>query len=108
MSSIKNLKRLLRLTLPHLECNADLTEDEVWNPDSPGLAKEIRDLVKEIRTETLQWTDMDAPEVKEEDKDVHTEHCCIIHGCKYDNNECPVENKVKKQSFPCEMCDLYD
>jgi hypothetical protein len=44
------------------------------------------------------------------EKDVHTEHCCVIHGCKYgddrgyDNNTCPVTTKKKKQSFACESC----
>ena len=36
---------------------------------------------------------------------VHTEHCCILHGCKYgDGDECPVENKTKSQSHLCEFC----
>jgi hypothetical protein len=37
--------------------------------------------------------------------DVHTEHCCIEHGCKYGDEGCPVENLQKIQSFPCESCD---
>lgn len=41
-------------------------------------------------------------------KDVHTEHCCSIHGCKYDDDDCPVETGKKKQSFPCEMCGEED
>lgn len=45
----------------------------------------------------------------EEDKDVHTEHCCVIHGCKYGAREyrdtdCPVETGKKKQSHACERC----
>jgi len=41
--------------------------------------------------------------------DVHTEHCCAIHGCKYgDDDDCTVmiaaKNKVYIQSFPCETC----
>ena len=38
--------------------------------------------------------------------DVHTEHCCVYHGCKYSNKDCTVELKLKKQSFPCELCEL--
>lgn len=42
-------------------------------------------------------------------KDVHTEHCCAIHGCKYtygpEDNVCTVLNGAKEQSFPCEMCE---
>ena len=28
----------------------------------------------------------------ESEKDVHTEHCCEIHGCKYGHDNCPVVN----------------
>lgn len=100
-----NLKRLLRLTIPHLETNADLTADEVWNLDHPEMEKEIRDLIKEIKEATIQWTDVDVPDTKEEDKDVCTEHCCVLHGCKYDKEDCPVKNKLKRQSYPCPYCD---
>jgi hypothetical protein len=37
-------------------------------------------------------------------KDVHTEHCCILHGCKYGSDECTVVNKMQQQSYLCEMC----
>lgn len=37
-------------------------------------------------------------------KCVHTEHCCIIHGCKYSERDCVVENGIMAQSFPCELC----
>lgn len=43
---------------------------------------------------------------RQEIKDVHTEHCCIDHGCKYGEDEtCTVVQKIAKQSYPCEMCD---
>lgn len=35
-------------------------------------------------------------------KDIHTEHCCIMHGCKYgEEKECTVYLGSKKQSLPC-------
>jgi mannose-6-phosphate isomerase len=37
-------------------------------------------------------------------KDVHTEHCCIFHGCKYGDNDCTVTTKLAAQSHPCEDC----
>ena len=38
-------------------------------------------------------------------KDVHTEHCCVEHGCKYGQEDhCPVYQGRKKQSHPCESC----
>lgn len=41
-------------------------------------------------------------------KDVHTEHCCAIHGCKYGDDDCSVATGRKMQSFPCETCDFDD
>lgn len=42
-------------------------------------------------------------------KDVHTEHCCWRHGCKYHwagrrSTSCSVVSGEKSQSFMCEMC----
>lgn len=40
--------------------------------------------------------------------DVHTEHCCDKHGCKYgadETGECTVVNGSKPQSYICEQCD---
>ena len=37
-------------------------------------------------------------------KDVHTEHCCKEHGCKYGEDDCPVVTGKKIQSYPCEIC----
>lgn len=44
-------------------------------------------------------------------KDVHTEHCCIRHGCKYawqqsTKPHCTVKSGEKPQSYMCEMCDV--
>lgn len=40
-------------------------------------------------------------------RDVHTEHCCKEHGCKYgsDDRACTVANGTP-QSFPCEQCEI--
>lgn len=46
-----------------------------------------------------------AVELSDVEKDVHTEHCCSEHGCKYGKDEtCPVSLGDKPQSFPCEFC----
>lgn len=42
---------------------------------------------------------------EQEDTDVHTEHCCRLHGCKYGDLDCPVETGVKAQTSWCEDCD---
>lgn len=41
----------------------------------------------------------------QKNRDVHTEHCCVRHGCKYGKPDCPVETKKKRQSYHCESCD---
>lgn len=38
-------------------------------------------------------------------KDVHTEHCCIKHGCKYCDEDCTVMSGELEQSFMCEECE---
>ena len=41
----------------------------------------------------------------ESKKDVHTEHCCVLHGCAYGQDfNCSVVKKEKPQSFICETC----
>jgi hypothetical protein len=40
------------------------------------------------------------------DRDTHTEHCCVFHGCKYGDENCPVVTGKKIQSGPCELCGL--
>jgi len=40
-------------------------------------------------------------------KDVHTEHCCIVHGCKYSDEKCTVTTRRLKQSHGCENCELF-
>lgn len=43
----------------------------------------------------------------EENTDVHTEHCCRWHGCKYADASCPVITDTKHQSFVCEECEPW-
>ncbi len=35
---------------------------------------------------------------------IHKNHCCILHHCKYVNEECPVLNNLVNQSNTCEDC----
>jgi len=37
---------------------------------------------------------------------VHEAHCCLDHGCKYGDSNCPVITGLTKQLFLCEQC--YD
>lgn len=36
---------------------------------------------------------------------VHRTHCCVIHGCKYGDHNCPVETGRVKQAYVCEDCE---
>lgn len=42
-------------------------------------------------------------------KDVHTAHCCILHGCKYGNRDrdCTVFTHGETQDGPCQICVEY-
>lgn len=35
----------------------------------------------------------------------HAGHCCVLHGCKYGEETCPVEHGKTKQYYPCQDCD---
>lgn len=35
---------------------------------------------------------------------VHLTHCCVVHGCKYGDKDCPVEEGTHQQTGPCESC----
>lgn len=68
----------------------------------------------EVADELLKTTDAKRealfvlPEKSPEQKDVHTEHCCIAHGCKYCDDDCPVWLGYKQQSYLCESCTCWD
>jgi hypothetical protein len=36
---------------------------------------------------------------------VHQTHCCVEHGCKYGEMDCPVALGTVTQDYPCEDCD---
>jgi len=35
----------------------------------------------------------------------HATHCCVQHGCKYGDPNCPVATKKEPQVYACEICD---
>ena len=39
---------------------------------------------------------------------VHQSHCCKLHGCKYGDKDCPIEQGRITQDGPCESCGVYD
>ena len=42
--------------------------------------------------------------MKESKIGVHRRHCCIKHGCKYGDDNCPVVKGEVKQDGPCWVC----
>lgn len=36
---------------------------------------------------------------------VHASHCCKVHGCKYGDEDCPVEMGEVEQRFECDNCE---
>lgn len=38
---------------------------------------------------------------------VHRTHCCIVHGCKYGDKDCPVVLGKALQEYLCEDCDYF-
>ena len=52
--------------------------------------------------------DIRTKEVPMGPRNVHTEHCCAVHGCKYGHDDCPVEKRENRQSYPCESCRMDD
>ena len=42
--------------------------------------------------------------MKNEYYGVHQAHCCIKHGCKYGEKDCPVVLGLTIQQYPCEDC----
>lgn len=79
---------------------ADFTEVTLkchFHKDRANAPKYIAEIPQDIGP-TIKYTP-DAP-----DRCVHTEHCCSQHGCKYGDEDCPVEIGKKLQSFPCEDC----
>lgn len=59
-----------------------------------------RIIAEDVEYRTSKWENTTV------EPDVHTEHCCFTHGCKYGDANCTVASGGKPQSSPCETCDL--
>ena len=42
--------------------------------------------------------------IPNDDWGVHETHCCLEHGCKYGDKDCPVALDLIKQRYFCESC----
>lgn len=56
------------------------------------------DLLRAVRSKSVTTS------IPQDKWGVHRTHCCSKHGCKYCDEECPVELGLLKQDYPCEMC----
>lgn len=63
---------------------------------------DIENCIKSIELDT---NDFVHPEIPENKYGVHKTHCCVKHGCKYGNPNCPVVLGKIIQDYPCEDCD---
>lgn len=54
----------------------------------------------------MDWFAPAEPEAPTDDRDAHTEHCCVKHGCKYGRwqGPCSVVDGGKPQSYMCYQC----
>lgn len=42
--------------------------------------------------------------MEQKDWGVHITHCCVLHGCKYGDEDCPVVTQETVQKYECEDC----
>lgn len=77
------------------------------------LYNEVFDLVKEVKKIMtkfeaqlkLERIEKEGNVLPKEDWGVHESHCCLEHGCKYGDDNCPVALGQTPQDYTCEMCD---
>jgi hypothetical protein len=68
----------------------------------PDVEIDILDAVRKILDEALANA-----RVKEQESDVHTRHCCKVHGCKYgEDDTCPVVQGRVEQTILCGSCEI--
>ncbi len=68
--------------------------------DKSGITK----LIEKIKDKRYLETAISGKEYSKKDADIHTDHCCLKHGCKYGDRKCTVVSGEKKQIGPCEIC----
>lgn len=68
-----------------------MEEDDVNEDEAYEIYEEERE----------SWLDYYVVEAK---WDIHATHCCVRHGCKYNEDDCPVVNDKIKQTYNCPKC----
>ncbi|WP_292901863.1 hypothetical protein [Nonlabens sp.] len=72
--------------------------------------KEMKKLIKEYENEqilqdSIRCNGSQTTTIPQELWGVHRTHCCVKHGCKYDDKDCPVKIGIIEQDYSCEYCD---
>ena len=100
----------LRIFRYRLETDDEFKKDvEFWEQKRAESKEERRKqyfkLKKEFENEPLQKDPSAKTSIPKDKWGVHRTHCCIFHGCKYGNKDCPVTLQLIEQKYSCEDCD---
>ena len=79
---VRDLRDLSEGSFAEIVHVSDGVEEESWKS---------RSKVEKILKNSKKKTKKEGKKVKKEDYEVHASHCCFYHGCKYGNDNCPVE-----------------
>lgn len=72
-------------------------------PEDGDVVKYKRSLVTDLG-DALKDLIENPTSIPKEKWGVHKGHCCVLHGCKYGNEDCPVTMGLVEQRYPCEDC----
>lgn len=68
-----------------------------------------QEIIKQYKIEQLELLRIERAKtaittIPKENWGVHLEHCCFEHGCKYRDDDCPVELGLAEQRYKCQDC----
>lgn len=101
--SVENEKIIIDAETPNVTVN-------VKNCGIPGIIGKdidinVKEVVKDILDKALKSATSDnnpmAATKKQQTSCIHTRHCCLVCGCKYGEDDCPVVIGQKKGDFTC-------
>jgi hypothetical protein len=87
--------------------NESTKDKDATAPHFEGSCRQFKKMYDDTQTDSAPIPENNLPE----DWEVHATHCCEIHGCKYNDNECPIVNgrvqRAKDTGWCQEPC-LFD
>lgn len=86
---------------------------EVEDEEKEKIEYLIQDITDKMEFEEIQKKAEEAAEkgettIPKEKWGVHVHHCCVDHGCKYGDVDCPVALDLFEQHHDCEYCEIED